>query len=112
MDDFSTLRVELTTANGASSTHTVYCKLHQVRQNSELTPNGRTLFTLGWPPYCDKTVIEELFSRVGRVTETYLQSSPGPVSVKTTDDPPNRPVGFQVIYMHESRSTANVRILF
>ena len=97
MDGFGTLQVEFTSPSGSSSTHSIYCKLHRVRQSSDLTPNDRTLFTLGWPPYCDKNTIDELFSRVGRVEETYLQSSPGPVNAKTDNDTSKRPVGFQVL---------------
>ena len=78
MEDFRELRVCFSTPGGSSSVHTVYCKRHAVRQNDALTPNGLTLFTLGWPPYCTSTCVEELFSRVGEVKSVYLQPSPGP----------------------------------
>ena len=79
MDDFHCLEVAFSSPAGASSTHTIYCKAHRVRMNSDLTPNDRTLFTLGWPPYCSEVVIKELFSRAGHVSEVFLQASPGAV---------------------------------
>ena len=79
MDGFRSLRACFTSAGGNSSTHTIYCKLHSVRQSSDTTPNDKTLFTLGWPSYCTTEAIQELFSRAGHVTAVYLQSLPGSV---------------------------------
>ena len=99
MDGFSSLRVQFTSTTGeASSTHYIYCKLHRVRENSEITPNDKTLFTLGWPPYCTKLAITELFSRAGQVVDTYLQASPGGVDVRGPSHTSSElhPSGFQV----------------
>lgn len=72
------------TQENLASKHSIYCKKHSVRQDSQETPNNRTLFTLGWPPYCKAVAIEELFSRAGHVTSVFLQSSPGPVDPSRT----------------------------
>lgn len=44
------------------------------------TPEHRTLFSLGWPPYCSSSEVEAVFSRVGYVTSTYMQNSAGPIN--------------------------------
>ena len=104
MDEFECLRVAFCSPTGASSTHTIYCKAHRVRVNSDLTPNDRTLFTLGWPPYCNKTTIKELFSRAGHVTEVFLQAGPGAVQVENSRTlaslSQGQPQGFQVIKLN------------
>ncbi len=99
MDEFDRLRVAFCSPTGASSTHTIYCKTHRVRVNSNHTPNDRTLFTLGWPPYCSKVAIKELFSRAGHVSEVFLQASPGAVenSKINASLSQGQPRGFQVI---------------
>lgn len=79
MEGFSALSVLFTSPGGHCSTHTVYCKAHSLKKTSERTPNGRTLFTLGWPPYVNKQCLEELFSRAGHVTDVVLQLKGGPV---------------------------------
>ena len=78
MEEFARLQVRFSITGGTSSVHTVYCKRHSVRQSAALTPNDLTLFTLGWPPYCTSTCVQELFSRVGDVRRIYLQPRPGP----------------------------------
>ena len=89
MEGFECLPVAFQSSRGGlKSGHVIFCKKHSVRQNSLATPNGRTLFTLGWPPYCKGQAIEELFSRAGHVTAVYLQSSPGPVDPSSDADPP------------------------
>ena len=100
MDEFDRLRVAFCSPIGASSTHTVYCKTHRVRVNSDLTPNDRTIFTLGWPPYCSKEAIKELFSRAGHVSEVFLQASPGAVENNRINASlsQGQPRGFQVIH--------------
>ena len=112
MDEFERLRVAFCSPSGASSTHTIYCKTHRVRMNSDLTPNDRTLFTLGWPPYCSKSTIKELFSRAGHVTEVFLQASPGAVDNNRTTPSlsQGQPPGFQVIMKlwHLWEHTCNV----
>ena len=68
------LKIKFSTSRGSSSQHTIYCKRHSVRQPSARIPNQRTLFTTGWPPYCGRDSIQELFSRlVGQVEGVYLQ---------------------------------------
>ena len=79
MMEYSTLRVCFSSPEGTSSIHTIFCKRHSARQSSEQTPTESTLFTLGWPPYCDKDNVSELFSRAGHVCAVYLQSAAGPV---------------------------------
>lgn len=98
--DFAPLRVSFCSHSGVNSTHTVHYKTHRVRVNSELTPNDRTLFSLGWPPYCSKSAIKELFSRAGHVAEVYLQTSPGAVEDNERNDAllQGQPKGFQVMY--------------
>ena len=78
MEGFRRLRVAFASKTG-ESVHCIYCKVHAVRKDAPVTPNDRTLFTLGWPPYSNSEAIEELFSRAGHVTAVYLQASPGPV---------------------------------
>ena len=99
MDEFECFRVAFCSPTGASSTHTIYCKTHRVRVNSDLTPNDRTLFTLGWPPYCGISAIKELFSRAGHVTKVFLQANPGAVQNPSRTNallPQEQPQGFQV----------------
>ena len=43
----------------------------------EATPPGLTLFSVGWPPYCEAGDVEELFSRAGTVTSAIFQERPG-----------------------------------
>ncbi len=73
MDGFARLLVTFSSPGGHSSTHTIYCKAHSLKKTSEHTPNGRTLFTLGWPPYVTKRCLEEVFSRAGHVSHVILQ---------------------------------------
>lgn len=80
MEGFSALSVVFTSLGGHCSTHTIYCKAHSLKKTSERTPNGRTLFTLGWPPYVHKHCLEELFSRAGHVTDVVVQLRGGPVA--------------------------------
>ena len=49
------------------------------RQEDPNTPSRRTLFSLGWPPYCSGNQVEAVFSRAGIVTATYLQQTAGQV---------------------------------
>ena len=82
MEDFHRLLVSFTSSGrGHSSKHTIYCKKHDVRQSSTITPNLYTLFSLGWPPYCNPGHIEAIFSRVGHVKAVHLKVDPGPVDV-------------------------------
>ena len=67
------LTVIFTSPEGNSSQHTIYCKRHWLRQPSANIPNGRTLFTTSWPPYCGKEEIKEIFTRVGQVEEVHIQ---------------------------------------
>lgn len=78
------LVVQFSSPAGITSQHTIYCKRHSLRQQSNKTPNNRTLFTTGWPPYCGKDQVKELFSRVGHVEEVYLQERTGPVEEGST----------------------------
>jgi len=48
-----------------------------IRQEHSKAPNHRTLFTLGWPAYCDDDCIKNLFSRVGEVEFVQLQNKVG-----------------------------------
>ena len=73
MEDFTPMRVSFRSAGGASSARVLYCKRHSVRLESPLTPNGRTLFTVGWPAYCSDEDAAQLFSRAGQVTGVFLQ---------------------------------------
>lgn len=76
MDELS---VHFTSPEGNASSHVIYCKKHSLRQPSSVTPNDKTLFTAGWPPYVGKDEIRELFSRVGELEEVYVQEQAGPV---------------------------------
>ena len=73
------LVVHFTSPEGNVSSHVIYCKKHSLRQQSTVTPNDKTLFTAGWPPYVSKEEIRELFSRVGELEEVYVQEQAGPV---------------------------------
>lgn len=48
-----------------------------IRQENSKAPNHRTLFTLGWPPYCSDGCIKELFSQAGEVEFVQLQDKIG-----------------------------------
>lgn len=70
--------INFSSSGGSTSQHTIYCKRHTVRQPSTNIPNNRTLFTTGWPPYCGKDEVKELFSRVvGQIESVYLQERTG-----------------------------------
>ena len=72
--------MKFTSPSGSTSTHVIYCKKHSLRQQSSKTPNDRTLFTVGWPPYCSQEEIKETFSRtVGEVERVFLREKPGNV---------------------------------
>ena len=73
------LLVNFTSPEGSVSQHVIYCKKHSLRQQSPVTPNDKTLFTAGWPPYVSRDEIRELFSRIGEVEAVYVQEQPGPV---------------------------------
>lgn len=77
MNDFERLPVCFKSSGGAQSTHTIFCKRHAVRQTSAKTPNGLTLFTLGWPPYSNSEMVQDIFSRVGQVSAVYMCDKPG-----------------------------------
>lgn len=79
MDDYTRLIVTFSTSAGHLSSHTIYCKKHTVRQNSDVTPNLRTMFSLGWPPYCSSEDVESVFSRAGGVENVFLSESAGSV---------------------------------
>jgi len=91
MEDFTALPVCFQSSSGSTSTHTIYCKEHSVKKSSELTPNGRTLFTVGWPPYAIKSCVMEVFSHAGHVQEVILQSKGG---TQAEDEPVTK--GFKV----------------
>ena len=73
------LHVKFVSPQGKTSKHVIYCKKHALRKNSSKTPNGRTLFSVGWPPYCKEDDIKELFSRTSEIESVFLRSSPGNV---------------------------------
>ena len=89
------LKIKFSTSRGSSSLHTIYCKRHSVRQPSLKVPNDRTLFTTGWPPYCTKDPIRELFSRLaGQVEEVYLQEG-----IKSTESDQSLTGGYMIGYV-------------
>ena len=96
MNDFERLPVCFTSRGGAQSTHTIFCKRHAVRQTSEKTPNGLTLFTLGWPPYCLSGMVQDIFSRVGQVSAVYMCDRPGHFEGGDGDSCQTGPVGYVV----------------
>lgn len=108
MEGFQCLPVAFA-GSTCSSQHTIYCKKHAVRQNAEHTPNNRTLFTLGWPPYSKAKAIEELFSRAGQVTAVYLQPSPGSVNPSRSRDTGGFRVGY-VVFASESDVDSALRL--
>jgi len=113
MDGFELLPVVFSPkddgSSGVKSIHSVFCKKHHVRQSSETTPNGRTLFTLGWPPYTTSETVEELFSRAGHVSSVYLQEVPGPVDLSRNVDPKVFKVGY-VVFATESDADAALHL--
>lgn len=112
MEEFRLLSVEFGTGEDSrcASTHAIFCKEHAVRQSAKLTPNHKTLFTLGWPPYTTPQAVEELFSRVGHVTSVYLQPSPGPVDcVGAKGEGSGFKVGY-VVFSQSSEVKAALRL--
>lgn len=112
MEGFQCLLLVFSSNSGKSSKskHTIYCKKHVVRQSAQATPNRRTLFTLGWPPYSKDEAIEELFSRAGHVTAVYLQASPGPVDLsRDAEDRGSFKVGY-VVFASESDVDSALRL--
>ena len=101
MDEYQRLSIAFSSNAGYSSTHIIYCKKHAVRQNSDLTPNLRTLFSLGWPPYCRPEDVESLFSRVGNVEKVFLQENPGSVDAQLSQACMKFCVGY-VVFTSES----------
>ena len=100
MDGLKQLLVSFSSPGDHTSTHTIYCKRHSVSRVSEITPNNRTLFTLGWPPYCDEECIRDFFSRVGHVTDVYLQTNPGTVEDKDNNSMKSHQyLGFKISYI-------------
>ena len=83
--------------------HTIFCKVHVIRQENSKAPNHRTLFTLGWPPYCSDGCIKELFSQVGEVELVQLQDK---IGFDEETVPTNS--GFKVAYIvFDSSETAD-----
>ncbi len=78
MEEFSAFSVKFTSP-GSHCSHNIFYKAHSLKKTSERTPNGRTLFTLGWPPFVRKHCIEKIFARVGHVTDVILQLRGGSV---------------------------------
>lgn len=89
-----------------SSVHTIYCKQHSVRHSSSLVPNGRTLFSLGWPPYCSREAIAELFSRAGQVIGVFLLDQPGLVEEESVTTSGRFHVAYIVFSDKEEVATA------
>ena len=79
-----------------------FCKMHVIRQESSKAPNHRTIFTLGWPPYCSDGCIKELFSQADEVELVQLQDKVGfDEDIITTDS------GFKIAYIvFDSSETA------
>ena len=74
-----------------------------IRQEHRRAPNHRTLFTLGWPPYCNNECIKELFSQAGEVELVQLQNKVGFEEDSTTTES-----GFKVAYVvFDSNETVN-----
>lgn len=94
----------------ASAVHTIYMKKHSLRQSTALLPNDKTLFTIGWPPYCSKEAIAELFSRVGQVTNVYLRDQSGlPEGEEETALSGRFHVGY-VVFLEESEVTSALKL--
>lgn len=79
-----------------SSTHTIFLKQHSVRKSSSLVPSGKSILSLGWPPYCPKESIAELFSRVGQVLSVNIRDQPGSIEIEQSTAPTGR---FHVAYV-------------
>ena len=102
IDGFTPIKVKFEAASSACSVHTIFCKVHVIRQEHSKVPNHRTLFTLGWPPYCSELCIRELFSQAGEVSFVQLQDKVGfDEDLGTTES------GFKVAYIvFDSNETA------
>ena len=74
---FTPIKINFESDNTVSSVHTIFCKVHVIRQENSKAPNHRTLFTLGWPPYCRDECIKKLFSKAGGVELVQLQDKVG-----------------------------------
>ena len=79
------LSIKFVSSKGLSSKHVIYCKKHALRKNSTKTPNDRTLFSIGWPPYCAEGDIKDLFSRTSEVEDVFLRNTPGNVEETEAD---------------------------
>ena len=106
MDGFELLPVAFSSPSGRVSKHSIYCKKHMLREDSQLTPNARTLFSLGWPPYVTPSLIEDLFSRAGHVTAVYLQASPGSVDPDNDSQLSGFAVGYVVFASEKDADSA------
>lgn len=95
IDGFTPIKIKFESANSACSVHTIFCKVHVIRQEHSKVPNHKTLFSLGWPPYCNDQCIKELFSQAGEVNFVQLQDKVGfdEHSVATVER------GFKVAYI-------------
>jgi len=91
---FTPIKVKFETVNGVSSVHSIFCKVHVIRQEHTKAPNYRTLFTLGWPAYCDSDCIKNLFSCAGEVEFVQLQNKVG-----FDEDAEVPETGFKVAYV-------------
>ncbi|XP_065916650.1 ribosomal RNA-processing protein 7 homolog A-like [Dysidea avara] len=91
---FTPIKVKFETVNSVRSVHTIFCKVHVIRQEHSKVPNHRTLFTLGWPAYCDSDCIKNLFSRAGEVEFVQLQNKVG-----FDEDAEVPATGFKVAYV-------------
>ena len=77
VSEFTPIKINFKSDNNVTSVHTIFCKVHVIRQESSKAPNHRTLFTLGWPPYCSDECIKKLFSTAGEVELVQLQDKVG-----------------------------------
>lgn len=110
MNEFQQLSVAFSISErGIHSKHRIFCKKHSVRQNSQVTPNDKTLFTLGWPPYATEEAIKEMFSRAGHVTAVYFRASPGPVTSSNINGVSGFKVGY-VVFSMETEVDAALRL--
>lgn len=74
-----------------------------IRHENPKAPNHRTLFTLGWPPYCNGECIKKLFSQAGGVELVQLQDKLG-----FDEDAVAIDSGFKIAYIvFDSNETAD-----
>lgn len=74
IDGFTVIPVKL--YEKIESCHYLYCRLHNARTFDNHTPQGRTLFVVGVPPYCSEDSLKLIFATCGTIDRVILSDKP------------------------------------